>query len=338
MKEKNKEDTGVGKIGNKTIKICRSNKKDVPKILQFIKHSGFTERSLESWFGDNMDAVIAIENDSIVGAIPFSVRQLKINKDLFVKAAHVSAVGVKEEYRSQGIGSKLISFIENEYFPEIDCVVVNREDKNGKDRAYKWYIKNGFLDLMNVRYLYANAFDLPLYNQGKFKVSVLKIDDSSINNIDYNNLLKIFNLTFRDVGGFQKRDKDFLIKRFKYHYYKKLNTYYLLTLSDDNDVIAYSIFGKNFIRQKAGKIDILEYGFDRYKVNVKDLVYALSSFCVSNNIPIIRYVTSDEIDVYSELLSIGFKDSDGFKFMALPLRPQVLNDKSCWTFFSFDYI
>ena len=335
MKEGNEK---VVKVGDETIKIRRSNKKDVPRILQFIKDLGFTERSLESWFGDNMDAVIALENDSIVGVIPFSVRQLKVNENLFVNAGHVSAVGIKEEYRSQGIGSNLISFLKDNYSSEIDCVVVNREDKNGKDRAYKWYIKNGFLDLMNVRYLYANVSDLPTYNQGKFKVSVLKIDDSSINNINYNNLLKIFNLTFREVGGFQKRDKDFLVKRFNYHYYKKFNTYYLLTLSKDKDVIAYSIFGKNFIRQKEGKIDIFEYGFDRYKVNVKDLVSALSSFCVSNNIPTIRFVTSDEMDAYSELLSIGFKDSDGFKFMGLPLRPQILDDKNRWTFFSFDYI
>ena len=52
----------------------QGNNEDIPEILDFIKKAGFTERSLESWNGEKMEAVIALDKGSIVGAIPFAVR------------------------------------------------------------------------------------------------------------------------------------------------------------------------------------------------------------------------------------------------------------------------
>ena len=310
---------------------------DIPKILDFIKKAGFTERSLESWNGENMEAVIALDKGSIVGAIPFAVRQLVIAKGKFARVGYVSAVSVKDGYRSKGIGSSLLSFIKEEV-PELDCLAVNRKHKDGEDRAYKWYIRNGFFDLVTVRVLFAEVSEIGTDERNGFETSVRKVDNSNIDRLDYEKLLKLFEFAFGENGGFERRDKTFWKGRFRYHYYKMLNEYFLLTLSRGDEVVAYTIFAKNFIHEKNGKVDVLEYGFDRSKANVKDLVSELTLCCSGRGIPVMRFVTSDETEAYSQILSLGFEERDNFKFMVLPLKESVLVGKEPWAFLSFDYI
>lgn len=322
---------------DKNIIFRRSEKNDIPRILEFIKEQGFTERSLESWRGEAMDAAVATVGDDIIGVIPFSVRTLKIRDGHYVAAAHVSAVAVKEEFRSQGIGSRLVAFIKDN-FTELDCLVVNRDHDNGNDRAYKWYGKNGFIDATDVRCLYANAAELKAPKAEPLRAVISKIDDDNFEKIDHENLSRLFEATFKNIGGFEKRDKDFWTRRFKYHYYKKLNAYYLFELFAGDVLAAYAIGGKNFIYQKEGKIDVFEYGLDPRRANIKDLTRCLADFCLGNNIPVIRFLMAKEMELYADLLALGFKDATGFKFMILPLKPDVLAEKGKWTFLSFDYI
>ena len=309
---------------------------DIPKILDFIKKAGFTERSLESWNGEKMEAVIALDKGSIVGVIPFAVRQLVIAKGKFAREGHISAVSVKDDYRSKGIGTALLSFIK-EAIPELDCFAVNRKHKNEEYRVYKWYARNGFFDLMTVRALYADISEIGVDRRNGFETSVQRIDNSNIDRLDYEILLKLFRLTFDENGGFEKRDKMFWKRRFRYHYYKMVNEYFLLTLSQGNEIVAYTIIAINFTHERNGKVDILEYGFDRSKASIKDIISGITLFCSDRGIPIMRFITSDETEAYSLLPSMGFEDRDYFKFMVLPLKESVLVGKASWTFFSFDY-
>ena len=59
------------------IHIRRIARGEIASLLVFIKKMGFTERSQDSWVGENMDAVVALKDDVIIGAIPFSKRDWK---------------------------------------------------------------------------------------------------------------------------------------------------------------------------------------------------------------------------------------------------------------------
>ena len=90
--------------------ICRECRpEDTADVLQ-VRNAIFPPITEEDWdqYYPQMTAVLAYLGDEPVGAIPLDEREFLLAPGLSVPVAFENAVGVKEEYRSRGIGTAMI--------------------------------------------------------------------------------------------------------------------------------------------------------------------------------------------------------------------------------------
>lgn len=318
-----------------------SRVEDLQEILSFIEKNDFTKRSAESWEGEKMEAALATQGGKIVGAFPFAVRRLKVGRGAYANAGHASAVAIEESLRGKGIGSKMVSFFKQGGFPGLDLLIVNRIDKCGEDKAYRWYRKNGFRDMASVKCLFASPEKIveTCGKRGKeSRAVVARIDEKSIGSIDFAGLRGLFEESFGKMGGFQERSPEFWKNRFRHHYYREKNEYWLVELFGRGGLEAYAIIGKNSIHNET-KANVLEYAIGgKTACGIKGLVAEIARFCTEKGIPLVRFVISDCAKAYGQLLELGFEERDCFKIMALELKQGILEKKADWVFFDFDYI
>ncbi|MGI4850487.1 MAG: GNAT family N-acetyltransferase [Janthinobacterium lividum] len=132
---------------------------DISEILPLLDQLGYpvTENILKTRFNrfkkcsDN-DVVVAIIDNLIVGFIAWSTTPLFVlDKIRF----HIEALVVNENYRSKGIGKKLIQFVEeiaHKSGPNI--VDLKSSVKRAKDGSHEFYRKIGYRNEGSTKTLY----------------------------------------------------------------------------------------------------------------------------------------------------------------------------------------
>ena len=130
------------------ITIRPFQKTDLEEVLALNKGSDSTDRSRETWQGNNMTAMLAFDRDRLIGAIPFEPRSFLVGDGNLIKVLWVSGAHVEPEYRNKGIGKAMDEKIKEYFFPEFKAVLVYRQDEASS--AYRWYKKLGFSDLLPI--------------------------------------------------------------------------------------------------------------------------------------------------------------------------------------------
>ena len=129
------------------MEIRKFRHSDLGDVLALLKRSDNTSRSETTWLENQMTGMLAFEKSKLIGAIPLEPRTLMIGEGQNIKSLWVSGAHVDPEYRRQGIGSKLVSQVE-ENFVEYHGIFAYRPDENSP--AFKWYSRLGFQVLLPI--------------------------------------------------------------------------------------------------------------------------------------------------------------------------------------------
>ena len=123
---------------------------DTADILE-VRNAIFPPLTEEEWdrYCPGNTASLAYRVGEPVGAIPLDQREFVLAPGLTVPVAFEHGVGVKEEYRSQGIGTAMIEAAREFMADRCDLLMVYR----GMERSpgYRFYIKSGHWDLLYTR-------------------------------------------------------------------------------------------------------------------------------------------------------------------------------------------
>ena len=129
---------------------------DIAETVDLANRTGFgrplTPLSWEAMEARNHVTYLAQDDGRIVGAIPFTLRDLAIAPEVTVPAAFAHIVCIDADYRGRGVGSGLMawSFQQLAAFSDVACVYTGGEGH----APYRFYERNGYYDL-----LYAYRYD-----------------------------------------------------------------------------------------------------------------------------------------------------------------------------------
>jgi len=226
---------------------------DRDAVIELLQQSISTNRTADTWDNNKMTAVLAFENDTLIGVLPMEPRQLELGNGKSSPVLWISAAHVNEKYRSQGIGAKLDKFIRDNYKDDIDALCVYRGDE--ASRAYKWYRKMGYHPVSTIQSFKKNINDI------KGECKVIKIENVSEVRKSANKLLRCFKLGTDKLGGFPARNVGYWERLFTAHYYKAEYQFIILALPSDNgeNYSAHAVLGITDMRDGVPRIEILEF-------------------------------------------------------------------------------
>jgi GNAT superfamily N-acetyltransferase len=225
---------------------------DIPIVIDFCNRNGFTPRTVQDWLGGNIQAALVLNDDKLIGAMPFFRRKMYNGSNQETECAHFTAVAIDENWRSKGLGSTLLKFLVSSF--DLDGLYVNSSEE---DLAYKWYQRNGFEKLFDVSYYKLAINDNFIRNDN---LSVQKLDGEMLSNHLCSKLVKAFLKCNTGYGGFEMRDCKFWQNKIKYHYYRLHNQYYLIT--EMAGISSYIITSVNSNPGREKSIDVLEFAYE----------------------------------------------------------------------------
>ena len=267
------------------------------EVLDLIRRSDNTDRTVQTWIGNHMAGVLARDGSRLIGAIPLEPRQIVLKHEL-LDVLWVSGAHVDPEYRSQGIGAKLDRLIRNTFFPKYKALCVYREDENSP--AFRWYSRLGFHVLLPIlafkRYVAADSGNC-------VSRYLVQEDVSSIE-------AELASCYFRNFGGLcgsPNRYKGYWSQRIKSHYYRNHYQYSLVFIPDKGEIKSYAILGRTSIRDGIDRLDILEYCSPSRPEDIEELFRCIDNNAKEMGIKEIRIQLSIQDPIINWIQKSGFK-------------------------------
>ena len=311
------------------IVIRKYTSDDLSEVLALIGKSDSTNRTKETWVGNDMTAILAFEGEKLIGIIPFEKRKIVLHRNTEINALWVSAAHIEPAYRRQGIGTRLDDAIGKEFSPEFKAVFVIREDQLSD--AYRWYVKLGYQHLAEIISLKLNVAPMEKHTVFTLIESVEKIKKYGPK------LKKCFNDCVGDFGGYPKRDELFWAKKFETHYYKDHYKYCMIIIEVE-EVQAYALIGRTNLRDDIDRLDILELivpGDDEIR---KDLFKAILNYGDQIKCKEVRIQLTDQDPLVHWCKGLGF----AIRWQTHLLGKYIDSDNPLtgvkWKFFHIDYI
>jgi len=301
------------------IEIQPFENKYLGDALVLIEHSDSTNRSIQTWKGNDMTAILAFDGKKLIGIIPFERCRLsfngnKINNVLWVSGAHVDS-----EYRSTGIGSAMDSKIKEYFHPDYQAVFVCRANENSA--AYKWYKKNGYQGLSSI-ISFKKKVERPL-KKSSYELWTNQEDINSHKIEIYNCFIKN-NVSYR---GFPQRQKSFWSNKLDNHYYKDFYNYCIIALIDKKQVIAYAFLGETSMKDNVERIDILEFVMPDNIDMQEKFFAAVMQVAYQRGLREIRLQLSSQDHHQQQIKSFGFTERWRYKIMGRIINPiKYFND------------
>lgn len=169
---------------------------EIPQMLS-IRNAIFPPISAEDWlrFPANT-ASLAFLDEIIIGAIPLDQRRFQVAPGCIIDTAFEHAVGTRADFRSRGIGSAMIEAACDFLADRAEALMVYRGDE--RSAGYRFYERSGHRDLVYMRTLTWSPRDV-------------RVGDVGIGGLDdclgeQEQLLRVFNASFGDYGGFRPRE------------------------------------------------------------------------------------------------------------------------------------
>ena len=315
----------------KKIDIKIYDRSNLESVIDLIQNSDHNNRDEISWLKNDMTAILAFENDKLIGAIPFENHLIKKDQNNFLDSLWVTAAYIKPSYRSKGIGTLMDSMIKKLY-PEKRCVLVMRHDEGSL--AYKWYKKNGYKVLSEVISLRMQVNDFILSSQNNYEI----INDfEKINNIS-EKLLSSFNYYNNLFFNFPKRNLKSWTDRLKYHYYNKNYEYNIIINSSKNGLLNFALTGVTSIKDNILRVDILELSCMRNFSEFNKLIGSVIEFANLRSINEIRVQVALNDYLYKYFCKIGFSERWKTNLMIKSISNEVELTSLNTRFFQIDYI
>ncbi|MCR4322389.1 MAG: GNAT family N-acetyltransferase [Candidatus Brocadiaceae bacterium] len=280
-----------------------------------IERSDSTNRSIDTWYWNNMTSVVAFDDNKLIGVLPLEKRLFSLGGDRSLNILWVSAAHVEPEYRSQGVGTAMDNKIQEYFFPDFKAVFVYRGDETSK--AYRWYNKLGYHEILSVL---------------SFKKDVKRLDAA----IDYillsneaeirrweDKLFDCFKRYTWSLGGFPLRHRRFWSDKINAHYYKEFYTYSILAITSQDKISGYAFLGKTVMKDGIPRVDILEFvAPDESVTGIRDCLYnAIMNFVCQHGLNEVRIQLSTQDPHLQWIKSLGFVNRWRFNIMGRLIDP-----------------
>ena len=135
--------------------FLEATKEDFEEVLKIENEcfiDPYSRESLEYEFNENpLNKIIVCKDDNkVVGFIDFMIT---------FNSATISQIAVKNEYRKQGIATKLLSEMEKCFPSDIEDIVENitLEVRESNQAAINLYKKNGYEEVVIKKHYYSNG-------------------------------------------------------------------------------------------------------------------------------------------------------------------------------------
>lgn len=180
--------------------VCREYQPEDVHDLLAIRNAIFPPVSAEVWrtYEPAMTASLAYLDGEPVGAIPLDQRPFQVAPGAIISTAFENAVGTREDMRSKGVGSAMITAAKEFLADRCDMLMVYRGGE--RSNGYNFYIKSGHRDLIYIR----DAIWEPAASGGE--AAILGLDDLYA---EEDAVLAAHQVTFGGYGGFPPRGPGF---------------------------------------------------------------------------------------------------------------------------------
>jgi len=136
------------------LRIYEHVPEELDEVLPF-RNVVFGHVSREHWQAMNCTAIVAREDERLVGFIPLQFREQCLNSRVAIPVVYENAVGVAQEMRGRGIGTQMMDQAAQFMSDRVDALMVVRGGE--RSDGYRFYRKAGHGDLM-----YARRYALPV--------------------------------------------------------------------------------------------------------------------------------------------------------------------------------
>ena len=130
---------------------CREYRSEDIEDLLRIRNAIFPPLTVEQWRATEpeMTGSLAYLGDEVVGAIPLEQRDFQVAPGTVIRTAFENAVGTREDMRSRGVGSAMITAAREFLADRCDMLMVYRGGE--RTNGYNFYVKSGHRDLIYLR-------------------------------------------------------------------------------------------------------------------------------------------------------------------------------------------
>ncbi|MBC7288037.1 MAG: GNAT family N-acetyltransferase [Armatimonadetes bacterium] len=289
-----------------------------------VRNAIFPPLTLDQWLETtaSFTGPIAYLGSEPVGAIPMDVREFQVAPGKIVRVAQENAVGVREDLRSRGIGSKMIEAAADFLAGRCEMLTVYRGAE--RTRGYKFYERTGHADLVYLRAL--------TWEQPSGEVRDVAIGGIDQIDAEQDELLRVFSIAYGDYGGFPPRQQGYWARQLRSHIYVVLpHEFILLRYPAEGPMQGYLIAGwRSGDQWQPAKIEILEF------VALNDnaashLLLALGAHAEKAGRGI-QVFAGWEHPLLFVLRRFGFVEGERyFMLMGRPIAPQRLLEKAAAT-------
>lgn len=241
------------------MEIRIAQRDDWDAILRLSQESDSTARSIETWEGNSLQAVLAFDGGQLIGMLPLEERVWEIGHGDRLNVLWATGVHVDAAYRGRGIGGQLDTFATKTFADRFDAFCVFREDETSP--AFNWYRKNGYHRQAHIR-----AYRLPVVtadshsDAARFSCRHLTTRQELLDAGP--DLLSCFNALRNDWGGYAARTPESWVKAWDYHYYRASYSYSVMALVEEDRTTAFALLGETSMRDGVTRYDILEFAAD----------------------------------------------------------------------------
>ena len=139
-----------------TLRIYEYDPGEVDEVLNF-RNNIFGYIDLSRWEAMNCTAVVARDEDGLMGFIPLQYRTQVLRPGVHVPVVFENAVGVAEGARGQGIGSQMLDQAAQFMADRVDALLVIRGGE--RSTGYRFYRKTGHGDVSYLRQWFADEVE-----------------------------------------------------------------------------------------------------------------------------------------------------------------------------------
>ena len=305
------------------VRFATSAGYDPEVVLAFSAEHGFTRRSVDSWYGERMDAALAFHAETLIGAIPFACRSIHVAGQAPIDCGYLSGVVIRDDYRGAGLGGHLLQHLLTSY-PNDGFVVNSFLD----DAAYRWYARNGFKVAVPVRSVMGAVPD----SVAQTSCEIEEISDRQLDANVSARLRALFDAQYGQASGFEVRDETFWNRRLRHHFYKAFNRYFLLMTADKS---AYAVAALNEHPNACGQLDVLELCAGTHTQR-DELIGGARTLAAGLGTRLLRVAVIVGSNLEAILFGSGFEESGRFDILFSGTGRRKV-DLGPWTFFMWDY-
>ncbi len=301
--------------------VCREYRPgDTADVLE-VRNSIFGPLSAEDWdrYCPQMTAGLAYLDGKVVGAIPLDQRDFLLAPQLSVPVAFEHAVGVKEEYRSRGIGTAIIEAAREFMADRCDLLMVYR----GAERSagYRFYQKSGHRDLLCLSPVRWDSSAGLSSDAQRVDIEVLYDHEDDI--------LRAYNSTYPLCGGHAPRRRGYWRAALGGQIFVAVPGEILFyRYPSDGEITAYGIF-KIRKRDSDAPLEILEIASSSGTEGAREVLQAAGLEAHRRNTVVTDYVSAHHPYryLYREL---GFVEEErNLMIMGQVINPQRLFQRVC---------